>query len=186
MKLSVFPRTNEKKSDARKVRREGKIPAIFYGRNQEIRNLSVKRDEFETVLRKIKPTLLPTTLFELSEEGKTYKVLIKEVQYHPATYAIQHIDFVFISDREPVKVSVPIQILGTAECVGIKLGGFARQVIRSLLVVCLPKDIPAEFTIDIRELNIAQAKRLSDIAIPAGVRALAKMDEVAVVIAKKV
>jgi large subunit ribosomal protein L25 len=84
-----------------------------------------------------------------------------------------------------VTVNVPIQILGLADCVGIKLGGFLRQVIRSLKVSCLPKHIPQEFELDVRDLNVGQSKRLSDIAIPGTARPIGRMSEVAVVIAKK-
>jgi len=65
------------------------------------------------------------------------------------------------------------------------LGGFMRQVIRALKVSCLPKDIPQEFVLDVKDLSIAQSKRLSDIELPSSVRPLARMNEIAVVIAKK-
>ncbi len=60
--------------------------------------------------------------------------------------------------RDRLRVNVPIQLVGTADCAGVKLGGFLRQVIRSLKVSCLPKHIPQEFTFDVRDLNIAQSK----------------------------
>lgn len=185
MKLSVFPRPSNRKSDVKSLRRQGHVPGVLYGVNRENQNISFSLDELRGVLRQIRPGLLATTVFELQVDGKAYKALAKEVQYHPATYAILHADFVVLSDNEPVHVNVPIQVLGVSDCVGIKLGGFMRQVIRSLKVKCLPSDIPQEFTVDVRDMNVADSKRLSDISIPANVRPLAKMNEVAVVIAKK-
>ena len=85
-----------------------------------------------------------------------------------------------------MEVNIPIQLVGVSECVGVKLGGFVRQVIRSLKVTCLSKDLPKEFTLDVRGMDIGHAKRLSDISMPSGVQPMAKMDEVAVVVAKKV
>lgn len=186
MKLSIFPRTKNRKSDTKKNRRQGEIPGVIYGLNQANQNIYVKVDELQAILRTIRQGLLATTIFELDLEGKKQKAIVKEIQYHPATYAVQHIDFVIVMDNEPVTVNVPIQILGVAECAGIKLGGFLRQIIRSLKVRCLPKDIPQEFALDIRDLAIAQSMTLGDIAIPEGVRPLAKLSEVAIVIAKKV
>jgi large subunit ribosomal protein L25 len=67
----------------------------------------------------------------------------------------------------------------------VKGGGFLRQVIRSMKVSCLPKHIPQEFFVDVRELNVAQSKRLADIEIPANVRPMGKLNEVAVIVGKK-
>ena len=75
--------------------------------------------------------------------------------------------------------------LGVADCVGVKMGGFMRQILRWVKVRCLPKDIPQKFVLDVSELGISQSKRLSDIVIPENIRPLAKMQEVAVLIAKR-
>ncbi len=186
MKLSYFSRTVGKKGDVNKLRREGGVPAVLYGLNQPPESVFIKKNEVETFLRNMKPGLLSTSVFELHDGQKSRKAMIKEVQYHRSTYAIEHIDFALVNDKEKVTVKVPLQITGAAECAGVKLGGFVRQSIRSLKVSCLLKDIPQELTLDVRDLQIAQSKRLSDIAIPDGVQPHAKMNEVAVVIAKKV
>ncbi len=185
MKLSFFKRTVGKKGETNRIRREGNIPANLYAQNVTPEAVYLKGEEVKTLLRNMKPGILSTTVFELQGENKKHKAIIKDIQYHVATYDIEHIDFVFLNDKAPVTVNVPIQILGSAECAGVKLGGFIRQVIRTMKVSCLPKDIPQEFTLDVKDLNIAQAKRLSDIALPDGVKAIGKMDEVAVVVAKK-
>lgn len=185
MKLSVFSRASERKSDTKKIRRQGQVPGVLYGLEKTNKNVYFQLDELQAILRQIRPGLLSTTVFELHEDGKVHKAVVKEVQYHPASYAMIHIDFALVSDKEPVTVNVPIQITGLAECVGIKLGGFMRQVIRSLKVRCLPKDIPQEFVLDVRELDVGQSKVLADLSISEKVRPLAKMKEVAVVIAKK-
>jgi large subunit ribosomal protein L25 len=186
MKLSYFSRTTGKKGEVNKLRREGSIPAVLYGLNQSAQPIFVKKNEVETFLRNMKAGLLSTAVFELNDGQKTRKAMIKEVQYHRSTYAILHIDFALVDDKAMVTVNVPVQITGVAECAGVKSGGFVRQSIRSLKVSCLLKDIPQELSLDVRDMEIAHTKRLSDIAIPAGVKPIAKMNEVAVVIAKKV
>ncbi len=185
MKLELAKRTTGKKGENNKLRREGNIPAILYNSKKEGKPVAVKGDEFKAILRTLKPGLLPTTVFELTLDGKKMKAIVKEVQYHVASYEIEHVDFLQLSDQEKVTVNVPIQLVGAADCAGVKLGGFIRQVIRSLKVTCLPKDIPQEFSIDVRELGIAESKRLSDIDIPASVRPVAQMSEVAVLVGKK-
>jgi large subunit ribosomal protein L25 len=166
------------------IRREGNIPAVIYGLGQDVEKVTVNGSEFHAILRKLSKGQLPTAVFELHVDGKPKKAIIKDIQYNVTSYSVEHIDFALLAHDQHVTVNVPIQVLGVAECPGVKLGGTFRQVIRSLKVSCLPKDIPAEFQIDIRDLNIAQSKRLSDIAIPSNVRPLAQMNEVAVVIAK--
>jgi large subunit ribosomal protein L25 len=185
MKLAVFPRVSERKSDTKKHRRQGQVPGVLYGLEKTNQNVYFQLDQLQAILRKLNPGLLSTTVFELEENGKAHKAVVKEIQYHPASYAILHVDFALVSDKEPVTVNVPIQVSGLAECAGIKLGGFMRQVIRSLKVSCLPKDIPQELVLDVRELGVGQSKTLADLSVPSGVRPLAKMKEVAVVIAKK-
>jgi large subunit ribosomal protein L25 len=185
MKLSVSPRAATKKSEVKKLRREGQVPGVVYGLDQTNENVALPLDEFQSLLRKIRPGLLPTTVFELNDSKGARKALVKEIQYHPTTYSVLHVDFAAISDDRPVTVNVPIQVSGTADCVGLKLGGFLRQVIRFLKVRCLPKQIPQELVIDVQDLNIAQSKTLADLKLPAGVRPLAKMSEVVVVIGKR-
>jgi large subunit ribosomal protein L25 len=158
---------------------------VLYGVGLSTESIFVKKEEVDVLLRHMKPGLLATTVLELHHGSKTIKVLVKEVQYHRTSYAIEHIDFCLVSDKVPVSVNVPIQILGAGDCAGVKLGGFIRQAIRTLKVSCLLKDIPQELTLDVRDMQIAETKRLSDLAIPAGVKPLGKMNEVAVVIVKK-
>jgi large subunit ribosomal protein L25 len=128
---------------------------------------------------------LSTTVFELEDGQKTHKAVIKEIQYHPVSYAVLHIDFAILSDKAPITLNVPIELAGTADCVGVKLGGFIRQTIRTIKVTCLPKYIPEKFVLDVRDLNIAQSKKLSDVVMSEHIRPKAKMDEVAVVVGKK-
>lgn len=185
MKLAIHKRTVGKKGGTKKLRREGSIPAILYGQNGPGTPVYLQKDDIQAILRNIKSGLMATTVFELNEGDKKYKAIVKDIQYHVATYDVVHIDFALISDTTPMTINVPIQLIGMGDCVGVKLGGFIRQVIRTLKVSCLPQDIPQEFTVDVSKLDIAQSKTLSDIEIPANVRPLAKMSEVVVIIGKK-
>ncbi len=185
MKLAVKKRDSEKKKDIKDIRREGDIPAIIYFSKGQPEKLIVNGFEFKAVLRDMKPGRLPTTVFTLSDGGKERKAIVKDIQYHPTTYVVNHIDFEELSEDVPVNVKVPVNCTGIMDCMGIKLGGFLRQVARHVKVQCLPKHIPAEFIVDVKDLGIRQSKRMKDIALPAGVKALVKPEEVLVVIAKR-
>jgi large subunit ribosomal protein L25 len=185
MKLAYLSRTTGKKGETNKIRREGGIPAVLYGKNRSVESIYVEKEEVDGLLRNMKPGLLATSVLELHHGGKHLKVLVKEIQYHRTSYAIEHIDFITVDEKTPVSVNVPIQIVGAGDCVGVKLGGFIRQAIRTLKVSCLLADIPQEFTLDVRDMEITHAKRLSDIAMPSGVKPIGRLNEVAVVVVKK-
>lgn len=184
MKLTITERTGTTKGAIKAIRREGNIPAVVYGLGKTVEKIIINGSEFSALLRKTPQGQLATKVFELHLDGKARKVIVKDIQYNVASYQVEHVDFLLLANDQHVTVNVPIQVLGVAECPGIKLGGTFRQVIRTLKVTCLPKDIPSELQIDIHDLNIAQSKRLSDISIPSNVRPLMPLDSVAVVVAK--
>jgi large subunit ribosomal protein L25 len=185
MKLNVSKRAGENKSELTKLRYEGDIPAVVYKPGQPSEKVTVKGSDFAAVIRGLKKGYLPTTIFEMEVDGKSRRAIVKDIQYHPTTYRILHLDFQMLEDKTEVEVRVPVTFEGVAECVGVKLGGFVRQVIHHVKVRCLPKDIPAEFTLDIRGLSIGEAKRVGDIAIGEAVRSLVPKKEIIVVIAKR-
>lgn len=88
-------------------------------------------------------------------------------------------------DDVQVKVNVPIECIGEVDCVGVKLGGVLRRVIRYLRVQCLPKDLPAFFEMDVVSLELNKSRKLGDLNIAEGVRTLSDLNEVAVIIAKR-
>lgn len=186
MKLQVFKREQIKKSESNRIRREGNIPGIIYTRGKESQSIAVDGAEFGSLMRTVLPGRLSTTVFTLKDDhGKQQRVIVKDIQYHPTTYKVLHLDFEELADDVYVKVNVPIECTGVVDCIGVKLGGVLRQVIRSLRIRCLPKDIPSAFTIDVKAMGQNEKKRLSDLSIPQAVKPIADLNEVAVVIAKK-
>ncbi len=185
MKLKVYKREGSKKSELSQIRRAGNVPAILYFCGSSGEKLTIDGVELKAALRAITPGQLSTTLFTLVNESVETPVVVKEIQYYPTNYEIRHIDLISAKPEQMVKVRVPIEYVGVAECQGIKLGGFLRQVIRYVLVECVAKDIPASLPLDVRTLMIGQSKRLSELTFPVGVRPLVDVKEVAVVIAKR-
>ncbi len=186
MKLTTKKRLVNKKSEVRILRNSGHIPAIVYSYGKPGIPIGVDQAQFQAHLRKMPKGHLPVTRFSLEDEKKNEtKVIVKDIQYNITTYDIIHLDFEELTDDRPVNVKVPIDFVGQAECVGVKIGGVVRQVIRHLKIRCLPKYIPTQFIIDIRELGMLQSKRLSAINLPEGVRSLEDLNEVVVVIAKR-
>lgn len=186
MKLQTVKRPAETKSEIKKLRREGYIPAVLYVKEKSGDTIAVNANEFSSYLRTIKPGHLPTTIFTLvDDKGVERRVVIKDIQYDVTTYAVKHLDFEELVADHKINVKIPIECVGQVDCVGIKLGGVLRQVIRHVRVRCLPKDLPSLFELDIRELGLKQSRRLKDLQIPETVRPLADLNEVVAVIVKR-
>lgn len=186
MKLNYRLRTSGRKSDSKRLRCEGAIPAIVYSRGQHSTSIAVIASEYDALLRDVKPGHLSTQVFTLiDEKGVEKRAILKEIQYEPTTYQVIHLDFEELVKGHKVNIKVPIEWIGAAECVGVKLGGVLRAVIRSLRVNCLPEDIPVAFQLDVRSMGPRDSKRLKELDIPATVKPLVDLNEVAVVIAKR-
>lgn len=186
MNLKFINRAADKKSESNRLRREGLIPAIIYQRGKEGTAIAVNNNEYQAIIRKVQPGRLSTHVFTLvDEKGKEHRAILKEIQYKVTNYDVLHLDFEELVDNVPVNVKVPIECTGVADCIGVKLGGVLRQVIRYLRVRCLPKDIPNVLTYDVKNLNARESRRLKDLEIPQTIRPLADLNEVAVVIVKR-
>lgn len=184
MKLTVTQRGEKKKSEIKEIRRLGNIPAIVYSKARPCETIIIDGTEFGAILREMKPGCLSTTVFSLKDGKKERKAVIKDIQYNITNYRVTHIDFEELVEDVLIQVKIPISLTGVMECEGVKLGGFLRQVIRYVKVECLPHHIPQEFFVDVADLGIKQTRRLSDIALPKGVKPIARLEEVVVVVAK--
>ena len=185
MKLAVSKRLGEKKSELTQLRHQGDIPAVVYANGKSSDKIAVKGDEFAAAVRVLPKGYLPTTVFELDIDEKTVKAFIKGIQYHPTTYRVLHLDFMVLDDITKVNVKVPIVCTGSAECVGVKLGGFIRFLKRHVKVRGLPKNIPTDLKLNIKDLGIGQSKRIGNIEFGNKISPLASAKEIVVVIAKR-
>jgi large subunit ribosomal protein L25 len=184
--LQITERSAKTKGEANQLRRDKHIPVCIYSKGKPADIASCGEEEFQTILRKMRPGFLPTTVFSLrGAKGKARRAIIKDIQYKPTTYEVMHLDFQELHDDTLIDVKVPIECLNQVDCQGVKLGGFLRSLIRHLKVRCLPKNIPSHFEIDVRELGLNQNRRVSDLKIPQGVRALEKPNEIIVSVLKK-
>lgn len=185
MKLAVKVRVSEKKSHLKQIRRDGYVPAVIYSSKSAPEKLMINSAEFSAIFRQMKPGQLPTIVFTLVDGDRERRAIIKDLQYHLTTYQVSHADFEELQEDVPVSVNVPVNCVGVVDCIGVKLGGFLRQVSRHVRVTCLPKHIPQEFQVDVRDLGIRQSKRLKDVKVPDGVKLLASLEKVLVVVAKR-
>jgi len=122
---------------ARKLRREGKIPAVIYGHGREPEALAVQQAEADKLLQ----TAGSSTVIELSVDGTPVRTLIREIQRHPTRKNITHLDFLEIHAGERLTVDVPLYLVGSPD--GVRhAGGVLEQFLREIEIEVLPKDIP--------------------------------------------
>jgi large subunit ribosomal protein L25 len=143
--------------NAKNIRKEGKIPCVLYGQDGTT--------HFATTHKDVKP-LVYTPDFKLAEidiDGSKVRTIIKDIQFHPVTDAIEHIDFLQLKDGVPVKVSIPLKTKGVSE--GVKTGGKLIQQVRKILVKTLPEHLQEELYVDISSLELGQSARVRDIEV---------------------
>lgn len=186
MKLKIIKRVADKKKEINTLRREGFIPAVMYQRGKNAESIAVYSTDFESIKRTVVPGRLSTHKFVLTDsEGNERQAVLKEIQYEITTYKVIHLDFEELIEDQPINIKVPIECTGMIDCVGIKLGGVLRRVIPHLRVRCLPKDIPAVFCFDVKNMMLGESYRLNKLEIPNTIRPLADLKEVAVAIVKR-
>jgi large subunit ribosomal protein L25 len=169
-------RTVGKRSDTRQLRTEGKVPGVLYGKEEGSLPISIDSRELGTVMRKYGGTTFLLDLKLEGQEGRELKALVKELQRHPVTSRILHIDLLHVSMTQSIHVNVPIHLTGTAA--GVKEGGLLEQLCREIEVQCRVADIPEELTVDISELVIGHSIHVRDLALPGDVTVLTPADRV--------
>lgn len=160
IELNVQTRTTKGNSPARALRREGRIPAILYGPDAEPVMLSIDTFDMDTI---VKQSSVGRSIFNLAVDGgkNTRAAMIKELQTHPVSHDILHIDFYEVNMERKVKVMVPVTTTG--KCIGVEMGGMLQIIRRELEVYCLPNAVPESITIDITDLDIGSSVHVDEI-----------------------
>jgi len=165
--LKAKLRDEKGKGAARKLRAEGRVPAVVYGHNEKTRSLTVDAHELEVLFTHISVENTIINLDIEGEKGAEVRALVREVQTHPWRNTVVHVDFYQIHAGEMVDVEVPVKLVGTAP--GVKAGGVMDHVVHELPVRCLPAAIPEVFEVDVSALEIGESIHVRDLTLPEGV-----------------
>jgi large subunit ribosomal protein L25 len=151
----------------REIRREDSmVPAIIYGNEEESKNIKLRLNE---LTKASENELFYTQVLKILLEGNEEKVVLKELQREPVKGKFLHADFLRVSSKTKLKVIVPFRFSGEEECEGVKTdGGVLAKVISEIEIACLAGNIPESIDIDIANLKLNEAIRLSDINLPEG------------------
>ena len=151
----------------REIRREDSmVPAIIYGNEEESKNIKLKLNE---LTKASENDLFYTQILKILLEGQEEKVVLKELQREPVKGKFLHADFQRVSRKTKLKVIIPFRFNGEEECEGVKTdGGVIAKAISEIEIACLAGNIPEAVEIDITNLMLNEAIRLSDITLPEG------------------
>ncbi len=157
--LEAKPRTPGTKNDARRVRKDGKVPGVVYGAGKP--TLSVSLDPRQ-VSRILHSETGYNTVFDLAVDGERTKAMIVDWQYEPIKGSLLHIDLKRIAMDQKLRVNVPIELVG--EPAGVKQqGGILEQIVREVELECLPADIPNTIELNVADLVFGMVLRVSDL-----------------------
>ena len=157
--VEAKPRQGGSKNEARRLRQSGLIPAVVYGAGQDSQPVAVDPKQIRRILNSEQGH---NSIFDLSLDGNTAKVMIVDWQYEPIKSALLHVDLKRIAMDKVLRVSVPITVKGEAPGVKVQ-GGILEQVLREVELECLPADIPGHIDADVSNLNFGEAIRVSDL-----------------------
>ena len=166
LKINAQPRTEAGRNAIKKIKQAGFVPAVIYGAKDAARNIQIVERE---LARLLDHATSESVLVEVNIEGSGSKTaLIQEVQHHPVTGRVLHLDLHAVSMDELLTTEVAVTTTG--EAAGVKTGGGVLEVIlHTLHVECLPSDLPEAITVDVSALKIGEAIHVKDLQLPKGV-----------------
>jgi len=169
--LNATHRELGRRAGAKKLRSEGRIPAVIYGRQAQPQKLEVRAREMEDLIHHSVSENLLVDLAVKDDSRPKRLALVQEVQHHPLSGKVLHVDFHEVAENEKVTIMVPVETVG--EAVGVKTeGGVLEHVLFKIKARGLPKDLPEQLMVDVSHLKIGQAIHIGEIKAPEGVEIL--------------
>ena len=160
-------REDQGKGASRRLRHQGKVPAIIYGAGRPPRSLSFDHNK---VLKQLENESFYSSVLNIKVGEKSQPAILKDMQRHPAKPRIMHLDFQRIVEDDVIKMNVPLHFTGEEVAPGVKLGGGkVSHLMSDVEVVCLPKHLPEFLDVDVSELELDAMLSMSDIKLPEGV-----------------
>ncbi len=165
--INAEVRSDMGKGASRRLRREGKVPAVMYGAGQE--PLSVTLDHAE-LLKHLEHEAFYSHILTVKLDGREESAVLKDMQRHPAKPVVTHVDFLRVSASDKIRMHVPLHFVGGDVAPGVKVGGgMITHNLSEVEISCLPKDLPEFIEVDLSGVELNQAVHLSDIKLPASV-----------------
>jgi large subunit ribosomal protein L25 len=175
--LNAFPRQAVRRGGVKKLRASGRVPGVVYGRHTKPANVELNGVEINHLIHHSASENVLVDLAVANDTTAKRLALVQDVQHHPLSGAILHVDFHEVAENEKVTILVPVE--STGEAAGVKTGGgVLEHVLFKVRVCALPKDLPEVIKVDVSALEIGKSMHLSDIKPPEGVEFLGNQKNV--------
>jgi len=157
LEIIGYKRANLGKSESKKLREESNVPCVIYGGEEQV--------HFHAPMILFRSLVYSPDIYfvELNIEGKTYNCILQDIQFHPVSEMILHVDFMELHEDKPIKMQVPCKFFGDSP--GIRAGGKLMINTRTLLVRALPKDMPESIDLDISEITLGMTIKVREVEI---------------------
>lgn len=170
MKFVAFERAKQGTGASRRLRNAGKVPGIVYGGEGEPQLIELDHNALWQALKK---EAFHASVLDMELDGKSSKVLLRDLQVHPFKQQVLHIDFQRVSAKQKIQMKVPLRFTGEEESNAVKTDkALVNHILTELQVSCLPADLPEAIEVDLSKLEKGQTLTLKDIALPKGVEAV--------------
>ena len=166
--IDVLKRGDVGSAKARRLRNsDDLVPGVVYGGDQPPVHFSM---EYRRVAKALEDEAFYSQILDMTMDGKSEQVVLRELQRHPATERVIHMDFLRVREDRELQVSIPFHFVNEEACVGVKMHGAVISInLTEIEVSCLPRDLPEFIEIDMESLDVGDAVHLSDIELPEGV-----------------
>ena len=154
-KLEIFNRTHTGTKGVKKERRKGLVPGVLYYSGEDATNISIKKSNLLRAMNS------GQRIFEIFQDGESQYTMLKQVQYHPVTDEVIHIDLMRVRRSEKMNISVPIHLVGESK--GVKEGGILTQSLTQVEISCYPTDVPEQIELNIDQLELNSGLSVGDI-----------------------
>ena len=156
-KLDISEREETRSKGAKAIRRNGFIPGVLYYSGEPNVNITIDKSVLFHAMQS------GQRIFEIDQDGDSQYTMIKEIQYHPVTDEIIHVDLMRVRRSEKMTIAVPIVLIG--EAIGVKEGGILSQSLTQIEISCFPTDVPENIELDIEDLDLNAARSVADIKL---------------------
>ena len=166
--MNIFELEAESRSDmgkgaSRRLRRDGKVPAIMYGAEVDPQSITLVHSE---IIKRLAHEGFYSHILTVNVDGKSTKAVLRDMQRHPAKPIIMHMDFQRVDENKAIHVNVPLHFVGADIAPGVKAGGMVSHELIGVDLAVLPAHLPEFIEVDISAMNIGDALHLSDLALP--------------------
>jgi len=166
--MSIFELEAESRSDmgkgaSRRLRRDGKVPAVIYGGGEDPQSIALVHSE---ILKRLDHEAFYSHILTVNIDGKPGNAVLRDMQRHPAKPIIMHMDFQRVDENKPIRVHVPLHFVGEDVAPGAKAGGLITHELIEVALDVLPRHLPEFIEVDVSALEVGESRHLSDLPLP--------------------